>query len=101
MDGFYLRLDNHDFTAQMKEMREKTTAPPAFDSDVKRATNVFGHAKTKSSGLDNICGQVKTSADQLCILLFQNTLTQFLKLLKVLKLWKHSIIVPVATSKTP
>lgn len=93
----FLRFDKHDLTAQMEEIRGKTTASPAFDIDVKRVTNLFVHTKTTSSGPDNICGQVlKTCADHLCGI-FQYIFKQSLKLKQ---LWKHSIIVPVTKSKT-
>ncbi len=85
----------------MSVIKEMTTAPPPFTTDLKEVANLFRHTKAKSPGSDNICGQVlKTCADQLCGI-FHHIFLPSLKLQRVPKLWEHAVIVPVAKSSSP
>ena len=101
LNSFYLRFDNYDFTAQMNELREKTTSSPSFDIDADKVANLFRRSKKKSPGPDNICGWIlKTCANQLCNI-FQYIFTLSLTLQKIPKLWKHSIVVPIPKCNNP
>lgn len=66
-----------------------------IDIDVKRVSNLFRRTKNISPEPDNICGQVLKTCG-----IFHYIFMQSLKMQKGPKLWKHSIVVPVAEINT-
>ena len=106
LNDFYLCFnDEHDFTnvhSDLFDMLSDCTATSQPTVSAHAVRLLFHECNIrKSSGPDMITGTfLKVCADQLCDIftdLFNSSLTQH----KVPKLWKESIIVPVAKNKFP
>lgn len=102
LNSFYLRFDNHDFTDTVNKLKDITRAPPAFSFDVKSVEKHFRQInKRKNPGSNGICGHVLAACAEQLSSIFHLIFTLSVQQQSVPKLWKHSIIVPVAKTKKP
>lgn len=103
LNSFYLRFDTHDVSDKLKRIHKESgplTKPNQMfvPQDVKAA---FQKIKTnKSPGSDGITGRLlKNCEEQLCEVfcyIFWMSLDQC----RVPRLWKESIVVPIAKNRT-
>lgn len=99
---FFLRFDTHDFENILCEQKNNLIGTRPIPFEEQDVINMFKHSKArKSSGPDNIEGQLLIScAEQLGSIfyyIFQLSLTQQ----KVPRLWKSSTVIPVAKKNHP
>ena len=101
-DCFYNRFDTLDFSNEVQELGFKLKDKQHFQLSQNYILNVFQSTKVnKSTGPDNICGQLLKSCAIEMSSIFHYIFNKSLQTQHVPKVWKDSVVVPVPKSSCP
>ena len=102
LNCFYSRFDTLDFSHEVQELGLKLKEKQHFQLSQNNILKVFNSTKVnKSTGPDNICGQLLKSCAKELSSIFHYIFNTSLQTQHVPKVWKDAVIVPVPKSSGP